>query len=269
MGAVPWRVVRYEGGIFSAVDDVVVDEVPLTLYVNGEQVVTVLTLGDEPLELAVGFLRAEGFLDRREELLGWEVAPDAVRVRVARDLTVIRKLFEKRTVTTGCGKGTSFYQALDALRLRPVTSSPEFSAPLLLERMRELNERSELYHRTGGTHNASLIDLEKTLLFRTDIGRHNAVDMIGGRAFLDGMVLAGTALLTSGRVSSEILGKVAKMEVPVLVSRSAPTALALRLAEELGVTVVGYARGNRLSVYTHPRRIRAAKIDEETGEGHG
>lgn len=270
MGSIPWRVGRYRGAgeAFAWEDLRVVDEVPLTLYVNGVEVVTLLTVGDHLLELGLGFLRSEGFFSTRPEVEGWDEEPGALRVRVARDVSAVRRLMEKRTVTTGCGKGTTFYHALDALRCRPVSSQVRFEPEQLVGGMRELQERSDLYRETGGTHNASLLEAGRTLLFRTDIGRHNAVDMLGGRAFLDGLETAETALLTTGRVSSEILVKVAKMGVAVLVSRSAPTALALRLATELGVTVVGYVRGGRFNVYTHPGRLAGAE-GEQTGEGHG
>lgn len=243
-----------------------VEEVPLTLYANGQEIVTLLTLGDNSLELAIGFLRSEGFFSEPGELLEWVEEPGIVRVRVDRDPAMIRKLMEKRTVTTGCGKGATFYNALDALRCRPLTSEMRLSARAILARMQELQRRSDLYRATGGTHNATLADAEQTLLFRTDIGRHNAVDMIGGRAYLDGLDCGGAALLTTGRVSSEILIKVAKMGVPILISRSAPTALALRMAEEIGVTVVGYVRGGQFNVYTHPRRIEGA-VDRGGGNG--
>ena len=251
-----WKIRRWSGGRFEELSDEVVREEPLTLYVNGREVVTLLTLGGHPEELAVGFLRAEGFLSRRGDLLGLRAEEGAVRVEAAVDAALVERLLEKRTVTTGCGKGTTFYHPLDALRLRPlVPGGPLFSPDGILGRMRELEGRSEVFRRTGGVHNASLAEEGRTLLFRTDIGRHNAVDMLGGRAFLDGMPLGRAALLTTGRVSSEILLKAAKMGVPVLVSRSAPTELALRLADELGLTVAGYARAGRMNVYTHFDRI--------------
>ncbi|GAB4257194.1 MAG: formate dehydrogenase accessory sulfurtransferase FdhD [Deferrisomatales bacterium] len=271
MGAVPWGVRRFRGGTWEAVEDVVVDEVPLTLYVNGREVVTLLTLGEHPLELAVGFLRSEGFFAARDELLGWEEEDGAVRVQLARDVTAVERLLDKRTVTTGCGKGTTFYHALDALRCRPVASATRFAPEAVLKWMGELQRRSGLYRRTGGTHNASLADGARTVCFRTDIGRHNAVDMLGGWAFLNAVDLGRTALLTTGRISSEILIKGAKMGAPLIVSRSAPTALALRLARELNVTVVGYVRNGRFNVYTHGERLGAAQADPGAlgGAGYG
>jgi FdhD protein len=255
MGAEQWPVFRYQGDHFEAMEKAVVEESPLTLHVNDQEVLTLLTLGEHPLELALGFMRSEGFFSAREELLGWREEPGNVWVEVARDIEAIQRLLEKRTVTTGCGKGTTFYSALDALRCRPLASQVQFTPRTILRQMNELHRRSGLYRETGGTHNASLSDGEQTLCFRTDIGRHNAVDMIGGRAFLDGLDLSSTLLLTTGRISSEILIKTAKMGVPFIASRSAPTALALRLADEVRVTVVGYIRNGRFNVYTHPERV--------------
>lgn len=255
MAVATWAIRRWKQGSYEQLDDEVVEEVPLTLYVNEREVVTLLTLGEHPDELAMGFLYAEGFIGRLEDVLSLEQGQGEVWVKTVTDPELIARLMDKRTVTTGCGKGTTFYQTLDALRLEPVKADVLFPPEQILGRMGELQSRSGLYRRTGGTHNASLAEPDSTLLFRSDIGRHNAVDMLGGRALLDGLEVGRLALFTTGRVSSEILLKTAKMGVGVLVSRSAPTALALRMAEKLDVTVVGYVRGERMNVYTRPERI--------------
>ncbi len=255
MNITGWPVRRFKDGNWSEFTDEVVMETPLTIFVNGQEIVTLLTMGDNPLELAVGFARSEGFISERADLLGWHEDKGVVRLEVRGDANLVGKLLERRTLTTGCGKGTTFYHPLDALRVKPLSSEAFFSPEEILARVGELNTRSEVFKRTGGTHNASLATRKETLLFRADIGRHNAVDMLVGRALLDGIDLWGTALFTTGRISSEILLKVAKMGVPLLVSRSAPTELALKLADELCITVVGYARAGRLNLYTHPRRV--------------
>jgi FdhD protein len=213
-------------------------------------------MGENSAELAAGFLRSEGFLSSREDILELKEEEGAVRLKLRGDIGLVESLLDRRTVTTGCGKGTTFYHPLDALRVKPLESGAVFSPEDILARMGEVQTRSEVFQRTGGTHNASLASPDKTVLFRSDIGRHNAVDMLGGRALLDGVEVGGLALFTTGRISSEILLKTAKMGVAVLVSRSAPTALALRLGEQLGMTVVGYVRGGRFNVYTNPRRVR-------------
>jgi FdhD protein len=250
-----WKIKRWKEGAFTRCDDEVVEELPLTIFANGKEIVTLLTLGENPAELAVGFLRSEGFLSAREDILELKEEEGIVRLTLKGDLSLVESLLERRTLTTGCGKGTTFYHPLDALRVKPLDTEAVFSPEEILARMGEVQTRSEVFQRTGGTHNASLASPEKTLLFRADIGRHNAVDMLGGRALLDGLDMGNLALFTTGRVSSEILLKTAKMGVAVLVSRSAPTALALRLGEQLGMTVVGYVRGGRFNVYTNPQRV--------------
>lgn len=248
-------ILRWSAGVFAKVADEVIEEVPLTLIVNGREFVTLMTLGEHLDELAVGFLKSEGFLSRREELKGIEIRDGYARVEVDADLDLLMKLAEKRTVTTGCGKGTVFSGPLEALRLKPAPEGGHFPPEALVERMRDLEGRSELYRRTGGVHNAALARPDGVIFMRSDIGRHNAVDMLGGRIFLDGMDAGGLGLFVSGRISSEILRKTAAMGVPILVSRSAPTALALDMAERLGLTVAGYARAGRFNLYTRPERV--------------
>ena len=248
-------ILRYSDGAFSRLEDEVIEEVPLTLVVNGRELLTLMTLGGNGDELAVGFLRSEGFLGRKEQLKSVSLGDGRVLVEIDADVELIVKLSVKRTVTTGCGKGTVFTSPVEGLKLRPVAEGIHFSPEDILGRMRELEGRSELFRRTGGVHNAALMAPGKIIHMRSDIGRHNAVDMLGGRLLLDSSPGEGNALLVTGRVSSEILRKTAAMGVPVLVSRSAPTTLALDMAAELGVTVVGYARAGRFNVYTHSQRI--------------
>jgi len=249
-------IARWQEGETRQIEDEVIREVPLTVWVNGRELLTLMCQGENVDELAVGFLRSEGFLKRREQLKSLKIEEGRVLIEADIDLALLEKLSEKRTVTSGCGKGTVFYRPLDGLTLTPVTGDALFAPASILGRMAELEGRSEVFHRTGGVHNALLCDSERTLHLRSDIGRHNAVDMLGGRLFLDGVDAGAHALLVSGRVSSEILRKCAAFGIGLLVSRSAPTTLALDMAQILGVTVVGYARVNRMNIYTHPRRVK-------------
>lgn len=249
------NILKWADGVFREVADEVIGETPLTLFVNGREFVTLMTLGEHLDELAVGFLRSEGFLSRREQLKGLKIEDGRAMVLADVDLDLLMKIAEKRTVTTGCGKGTVFSGPLEGLTLRPAPEGGYFPPEALVERMRDLEGRSELYKRTGGVHNAALAAPEGVIIMRSDIGRHNAVDMLGGRIFLDGMDAGRLGLFVSGRISSEILRKTAAMGVPILVSRSAPTTLALDMADRLGLTVAGYARAGRFNLYTHPERI--------------
>lgn len=236
----------------------VVTEVPLTIYLNGEELITLLTTGDANRELAVGFLLSEGFLNDKGDLKAIRVDDGAgtVEVELAGNLEAVEKLWGKRTVTSGCGKGATFYHVLDSLQVRKAASEVMVTPQQILSLMGELNRFSELYRDTGGVHNCALADTDKILVFRDDIGRHNAVDKIYGTCFFEGLELPDKLLLTTGRISSEMAVKTAKMGVPVLISRSAPTSLALDLAERVGLTVVGYVRGGGMVVYTGKERVK-------------
>lgn len=257
-------VIQVTGSSSSSKSRTVVREVPLTISVNGNELITLLTTGDANRELATGFLLSEGFLTRKEDLKSIRVDDEQglVEVNLAGDIDLTEKLWGKRAVTSGCGKGATFYHILDSLQTRQVTSDVRIVPTQVYALMKELNRLSELYRDTGGVHNSALADVERILVFRDDIGRHNAVDKIHGTCFLDNISTKNKLLITTGRLSSEIVVKVARMGVPVLVSRSAPTSLALDLADRVGLTLIGYVRGEKMTVYTGKERIeyRGLKI---------
>jgi FdhD protein len=237
----------------------VIEEHPVTLFVNGEELVTLLCAGHHLDELAVGFCLAEGFIDRREDLR--EVRSDAGERRVdvftARESALAKKLWARRTVTSGCGKGTLFYSAMDQLLSAPVESRMRIRPADVRARMQDLNRLSRTYRRTHGVHNSALATPEAVVVFRDDIGRHNAVDMLVGHAFLAGLPLDDKMLITTGRLTSEILIKAAKVGIPVLVSRNTATTLAIELAKELNITLIGYVRAGRFTVYAGNHRLGA------------
>lgn len=235
----------------------VIEETPVTLFVNGREIVTLLCAGHHLDELAVGFAYAEGFIDHLEELLDLTVDRENGRVflqlRESPDLT--STLWVKRTITSGCGKGTVFYNALDALLAHPVENGLRISASMVWERMEDLHRLSRTYRRTHGVHNCALADSTGIRVFRDDIGRHNAVDMLVGHSFLHHMPLDDKMLLTTGRLTSEIVIKAAKVGLPILVSRNTATTLAIRVAETLNMTLIGYARAGKFTVYTGEQRL--------------
>lgn len=248
---------RWEGGELREAEVPVVHEVPVSVRLNGREIITLLA-SDEALDfLAVGFLKSEGFLERREDIVAIRVDPsgETVDVEAVHVDPLAEKLLERRAVTSGCGKGTIFYHALDALTVKQAPEGPRATPAQLLGLMQRLLHGSELYRAAGGVHSAALCTPEETVIFRDDIGRHNAVDKIHGECFLHGLPVEDKILLTTGRISSEILIKATKIGVPFLVSRSSPTDLAVALAERTGITVVGQVRGGRLTVYTGKRRV--------------
>jgi FdhD protein len=255
--AVTREVVSIQSNTSETAERSVVREVPLTVFLNGKELLTLLTTGDANRELAVGFLLSEGFFQSREDLKSIRVDDEAgvVEVELAGDLDLTEKLWGKRAVTSGCGKGATFYHVLDSLQSGKISSALTVSPARVYELMKELNRLSDLYRETRGVHNSALSDGEKLLVFRDDIGRHNAVDKIRGACFLEDISLGDKLLVTTGRMSSEIVVKVAKMGVPILISRSAPTSLALDLAERIGLTLIGYVRGDKMTVYTGGQRV--------------
>lgn len=248
---------KVTGDRMATVEDEVAREVPVTLFLNDEELVTLVCSPGNLEELAVGFLCSEGILQRRTDLKDVFIRPEEGLIWVETSGPVpTRQHFLKRYITTCCGRGrSSFYFVNDTRGISPVTSPLAVRAGAILEFSRELEERAILFQATGGTHGAALYAGSQRLLLYEDIGRHNAIDKIFGRAFLDEMELKDKLLVFSGRVSSEILIKVARMGIPILIARGAPTDLALEMAKETGITVVGFARGERMNIYTHPERV--------------
>ncbi len=237
----------------------VIREKPVTLYFNGREVVTLLCAGHHLGELAAGFFYSEGFIAAPDEIQKMHIDEAAGRVELTAEgkSGLTERLWQKRTISSGCGKGSLFYYSLDALLSRPVKSNLRVSPRYVLDRVEDLNRLSETYRRTHGVHNTALASVEQILLFRDDIGRHNAVDMIVGHVFLKGISLDDKMLITTGRLTSEMLIKAAKVNIPILISRNTATSLAVELAASLGVTMIGYARAGKFTVYSGSERIDA------------
>jgi len=235
----------------------VIKERPVTLYLNGGEIVTLLCAGHHLDELAAGFFYAEGFIGVREDILRFEIDESAGKVDViTREVsTPANRMWMKRTITSGCGKGSLFYFSLDALLSKPVESRLRVSPRQVQARIEDLNRLSDTYRRTHGVHNTILATPDEVVLFRDDIGRHNAVDMITGHAVLHDVRLDDKMLVTTGRLTSEILIKIAKVGIPILVSRNTATTLAVELAEALNITLIGYARAGRFTLYSGRDRV--------------
>lgn len=240
--------------------DEVVTEYPLTILLDGRELATIVCSPSHLEELVLGFLTAEGILSPGERVEDLYVIPAegiAVVEAPAGSKRPEAELLGRRWVGSCCGKSRSgFPFANDARAARPVEGDLRLAARTCARLMRDLQAASPLFARTGGVHNAGLATRHGVEVVRTDIGRHNTLDKLYGHALLGGCPALGErAVVFSGRVSSEVLLKVARMGCPILLSKSAPTDLALELAERLGVTVAGFLRGETMNVYTRPDRI--------------
>lgn len=241
------------------VEDEVVTEYPLTVIVNGEEMATLVCSPSALEEMVIGFLTAEGVLRRAERITRLSIdREEGIAVVEAPDRSgeLAREMFGKRYVGSCCGKSRAgFYFANDARTALPVRADLPLTTDDCFRLMEELQAASPLFAETGGVHNAGLATRRKVEAVRTDIGRHNTLDKLYGYALRGGVDLPSRLIVFSGRISSEILLKAAKMGTPVLVSKSAPTGLALEMAEDLGITTAGFLRRGKMNVYTHPERI--------------
>ncbi len=250
---------RYDGSKFKSVEDAVVTEYALTIQVNGEEFATVVCTPEYMEDMVIGFLASEGLIgspaDIEELYIQERMGFAQVSVKAFNQLR--QRLRSKRYVTSCCGMARQgFYFVNDALTAKTmndvnITLSPDE----ILHLMDEMQSRAELFKQTGGVHTAALCDRQDILLVRRDIGRHNALDKIYGYCLQNDIAMTGKVLVFSGRISSEILLKASKIGVEMLLSKSAATELALQMAEELGITTVGFIRNRSFNVYTHPERI--------------
>jgi len=253
------RILVVKDDIFLEKDDYVAVETPLTIYLNGREIVTLLCTPEKTDKLALGFLRSEGLLESMDGVHAVRVDETAgkVEVEVENYPELADSLLGKRTVTSGCGKGTIFFNVLDSLHSYIAEDNLVIKVETVFKLMRILQAKADKFKLTGGFHSAALFDMEELLFFSEDIGRHNAFDKIVGECLTAGILTDNKLLVTSGRLSSEILLKAAKLRIPVLISRSAPTSLSLEVAEQLRITVIGFVRGKRFNVYTHGWRVSA------------
>lgn len=232
-------------------------ECPLTISVNGRQYITLLATPDCQDELAVGFAMGEGLLKTREDICSLDVSNDGshVDLKLRGNVDLAARLAATRVLTTGCGKGSGYFRAIDSLQHRPVTGGRTMDAQGVTNLMGEFAGRSTLFDETGAVHAAALAG-EEIVVFREDVARHNAIDKLAGHAVLNDMDAGSLALVTSGRISSELVLKAARLEIGLLLSRSAPTSLAVELAEKLGMTVAGFIRGQRFNIYCNSWRLK-------------
>ena len=255
--------VRYVVGEgFSELEEEVTAESPLTVYINGSEFATVVCSPWEIEYMAVGFLCSEGILRKCEALGDMTIDRDQGIVHVSVDgyeENVASKVFLKRYINSCCGRSrASFYYSTDAMLCKKVESDASISPDRALELMELVMTRSAMFKRTGGVHGGLIAEARsgQVLSFHEDVGRNNVLDRICGRCFLEDVAFDDKVVVFSGRVSSEIVLKMSKMGVPILVSHAAPTNLGLELAEDLGITVIAFARDSkRCTVYAHPERV--------------
>jgi len=250
-------IIRADNHQVAEQQDTVATEVPFSLLVNGENLVSLLCSPSELDAMAVGFLLSEGLLKEREALVSVDVdeTTTTVSVRIKNLPEDWQTMFHRKSITSGCGKGITFTDARRLDDSQPLRADLRVRISSIVALLKEFRDISKLFKETGGVHSAALCDADRLLFFSEDIGRHNAVDKLIGKAFLNQVPLTDKMLFSSGRISGEIMTKVVRSRIPILVSRAAPTCMAVVAAEDHGVTLIGFARGRRMNIYTHPQRL--------------
>ena len=240
----------------SPIEKAVAREFMLTIFLNGQELVTMMCSPKDLKYLTVGFLVSEGLLSNIDEIKNIDVDEwqGIVRVETNKAIEADSRFFAKRLITSGCGGGAAFYSDAD-IAVTKVESRMKISTDEVFTLAQEFQRRSELYLSTHGVHSAALCDRQTLLIFQEDIGRHNAIDKILGNCLLEKINTVDLAIISSGRVSSEIMHKVAKRDIPIVISISEPTSLGVKIADNYGITLIASVRGNKFDVYTNDWRV--------------
>lgn len=256
-----WEIIRFDGDTPSVEEENIATEFPLTVMLNGEEFATMVCSPTDLKDLIIGFLAAEGIIRFYEEILSLSIDKKQgfAYVELNKPLEVTKNDHSKRFIGSCCGKSRQFYFKSDVRTAKTIRSHLSISVDQCYSLMNQLQEKSVQFKKTGGVHNAGLATVDDILTVRTDIGRHNALDKVYGNILKNQVVLQEKVIVFSGRISSEVLLKVSKIGIAVLISKAAPTDLALKLADDLGITAIGFARDDKMNVYTHPERVIEAK----------
>lgn len=251
------------------IDLPVVTEKPLTIYLNRQEIVTAMTLGDRPQQMAVGFLYNQNMLQHGDQItaIDYDEELSVAIVRTAHETNYEAKL-QKKIRTSGCAQGTVFGDIMDRFDKIKLNPDMRISTRQLMHLSKAINTAPSLYLTAGAIHGCVLCTADKPLIYVEDIGRHNAVDKIAGYMFMDNIVPEDKLFYTTGRLTSEMVIKTVLMGISVLVSRSGFTEAGVRLARQAGLTLIGRAKGSRFVALSGQQRIifDANEVDRQAAQ---
>lgn len=261
-GAAPARWAEYQGS-WSSVQAEVIQEVLLSLYVNGGEIASIMCSPRDQDYLALGFLKNEGLLDELKEVQALTISRSGCCVDIWLNHSVPAP--RRVVITSGCGGGVTFDDP--AVGVEPLIDTTTIAPEQLFKRFNELHLPDSLHARARGVHAAGLSDGERILAMAEDVGRHNTMDKLRGMCLAQGIATRGRILLATGRISSEMLRKGALMGCPIIASRNSPTSMSVAMAEAWNITLVGYVRQGSLRAYAHPERLgaEASMADRRVG----
>lgn len=250
--------VNLRKGSAESLRDEIVVESRLRVYVNDEHYAVFSFSPSEVKELIIGHLLAEGIIDRLEMIKSLKISKNRVDVYLTEKIE-LRLSKKPRLILTECGGSEGNIPPHLWMKARGVKdiSSVRVNSQTIIRAVEALNSKAYVFRKTGGVHASALLDENgRTLTFAEDIGRHNALDKVIGKAALEGVDFKGTLLASTGRLTSEMVIKAANVGIPIIVSMSAPTDKGIKIAEMTDLTLIGFARGKRFNIYAHPERVK-------------
>lgn len=251
-GAFAWPYTHWDADVRTPVAGLIIDEGMVRLHVNGQELATLMCTPSDLVTLALGFLRSEGIIQGLHDVRLAHVCPSQTCVEVWLQDTDVA-LPSRAILTSGCGGGVTF----DDLSQRgaPVASRCRVEPQAIFRAMQDMTAAASLYSTTRGVHTSALSDGQRLVAVAEDVGRHNTIDRLWGHCLQQGIDPADHILVATGRISSEMLNKAAKMGIPAVVSRTSPTSLSVRLAREWDILLVGYVRGHSFNIYAGDWRL--------------
>lgn len=250
-GVKPINYTQVSPRAWQSVDKDVIEETPITLFINGHEWVTLMCTPVNVDDLVVGFLAGEGVISSMDDVSLIDLTHRGAVADVWLRFDVPPP--QRRVITSGCVGGVTFID-LAAARA-PVTAPRHLNCTQVFDSMTQLQKAATLYNCSQGVHTSALSDGRRLLAVAEDVGRHNTLDKIRGRCLRHDISTDGGILLSTGRISSEMLRKAADMNVPVIISRTSPTSMSVALAEAWNMTIIGYVRGRQMRIYTAPWRV--------------
>ncbi len=237
--------------------DYVVIESNYILSINNNQVAKFSCSPMEVEELVLGFLLSEGWINKYSDINNLSIDPkdNIIRVKITENQDLLLKFFNIKSVPIGCGDSSSLLTSGNTSKDSIKSTNLQIKASEITDLMKIFHAKSLIFKNTGGVHSAAICNSKEIIYFEEDIGRHNSIDKIIGKCFMNSIPLYDKILLSSGRIFKDTIEKCRTTGIPIIISRSAPSDCAIEIAINSNITLVGFARANRMNIYSHPQRI--------------